>query len=238
VQPNDSRNLPGDCDPNRRWQGILAAPSCRRERSDSRVSVNAGLCGHLIHALVYTQNYTLRLISFSTLHLQPRLLPSSFRKMHTLQPANTSSFSPLHAHYLGINVRSRWLPQASQRVRVLLGTCFLFPTSRFSKRMMFGDLSFQYAKHDALMVKFSFGTRKPYANPILLLPIIFLLDCVFNVQIYCDKYFITLETCRSFRMFSINSHFTSCNIRSCGGLLKSSGSLPSLASPFPSIAAK
>jgi hypothetical protein len=37
------RNLPGDCDLCHGWQGIFAASSSRRERSDSRVRVNAGL---------------------------------------------------------------------------------------------------------------------------------------------------------------------------------------------------
>jgi len=33
MQPNDSRNLPGENDPNHGWQGYFAAPSQRRQRS-------------------------------------------------------------------------------------------------------------------------------------------------------------------------------------------------------------
>jgi len=42
MRPNDSRDLPGDCDSSHGWQGFFAAPSGRRERSDSRVRFTRG----------------------------------------------------------------------------------------------------------------------------------------------------------------------------------------------------
>jgi len=41
MTPNESRNLPGDIDPKPGWQGLFAAPSCKREHRDSRGRVNA-----------------------------------------------------------------------------------------------------------------------------------------------------------------------------------------------------